>query len=126
MARMEAASGNQAGWQVAQENACPKATWLPAVPSAGHPEWIWAIQRGGVGGEVDQEREKAGIGQHSDPRAEPGPVPAALTCLGLPWGYRVSALPPRGCHLGAGVPVWIHPEQTLAQAKAHRSLPAGV
>lgn len=87
MARMGAASGNEPGWQAAQENVRPKGTWLPAVPSAGHPEGIWATPRGGVGGEADQECEsEAGIGRHSDPRAEPGPVPAARTRLGLPQG----------------------------------------
>lgn len=58
-ARAEGGPAKEAGWSVsglpprprlraaAQES--PKGTWPPAVPSPGHPKWMWANQDEGCG-----------------------------------------------------------------------------
>lgn len=52
------ASGNQDDWQVAQDSVSPKGTWLPAVPSAGHPKMDLGHLEGRCGKEkADRECE---------------------------------------------------------------------
>lgn len=101
MARMGAASGNEPGWQAAQENVRPKGTWLPAVPSAGHPEGS-GPPRGEAWEEGQTRSVRARLG--SGGTQIPGPSQGLSQQLGHAWASL------RGCPLGSGVPVWIHPE----------------